>query len=59
MEAPSRMDCDDRGDDQAEESQRGFLGMFSSRNGKPRGDAAVSLRTHEALLLLRNYEESG
>ena len=59
MEAPSRMDCDDRGDDQAEEGQRGFLGMFGSRIGKQRGDTAANLHTHEALLLLRNYEESG
>ena len=59
MEAPSRMDCDDRGDDRAEESQRGFLGMFASRNGKQRGETAANLHTHEALLLLQNYEESG
>ena len=59
MEAPSRMDSGDRENDQAEESQRGFLGMFGPRIGKPRGDAAPNLHTREALLLLQNYEESG
>jgi hypothetical protein len=41
------------------EGQRGFFGLLGSRIGKQRGDAAANLHTHEALLLLQNYEESG
>ncbi len=59
MDVPSRMDTGDRGDDSAEEGQRGFFGMIGSRIGKQRGDVAPNLHTREALLLLQNYEESG
>jgi len=59
MEAPLRVDSVDRGDDDVEDGQRGFFGMIGSRIGKQRGDAAANLHTHEALLLLQNYEESG
>ncbi|HEV2597230.1 EAL domain-containing protein [Sphingopyxis sp.] len=59
MDIPSRMDTGDRGDDSAEEGQRGFFGMIGSRIGKQRGDVAPNLHTREALLLLQNYEESG
>ncbi|MBO9698129.1 MAG: EAL domain-containing protein [Sphingopyxis sp.] len=58
MDVPSRMDTGDRGSE-GEEGQRGFFGLIGSRTGKPRGDAAANLPTREALLLLRNYEESG
>ena len=59
MDVPSRMDVSDRGDDEAEDGQRGFFGKIGSRIGKQRGDAAPNLHTREALLLLQNYEESG
>ena len=38
---------------------RGFLGKFGARAATPRPDVAPSIHTKEALLLLRNYEESG
>ena len=59
MDSPSRIDSGDRRDDEADGGQRGFFGLIGSRIGKQRGDAAANLRTHEALLLLQNYEESG
>ena len=59
MDGPSRIDSGDGGQEGADEAQRGFFGMLGSRIGKQRGEAAADLRTHEALLLLRNYEESG
>ncbi len=59
MDVPSRIDSGDRGHDDADEVQRGFFGLIGSRIGKQRGDAAANLHTHDALLLLRNYEESG
>src|SRR3546814_5314735 len=59
MDVPSRIDSGDRGQDDADEAQRGFFGLIGSRIGKQRGEAAASLHTHDALLLLRNYEESG
>lgn len=59
MEVPSRMEFGERGDDDVEDGQRGFFGMIGSRIGKPRGDGAANLGTREALLLLRNYEDSG
>src|SRR3990167_4282002 len=59
MDVPSRMDFGDRGEGDVDEGQRGFFGLLGSRIGKQRGDAAANLHTHEALLLLQNYEESG
>src|SRR3546814_13056893 len=59
MDVPSRIDSGDRGQDDADEAQRGFFGLIGSRIGKQRGEAAANLHTHDALLLLRNYEESG
>ena len=59
MDVPSRMDFGERGDDEADEGQRGFFGLLGSRIGKQRSDTAANLHTHEALLLLQNYEESG
>lgn len=59
MDSPSRIDSGDRRDDEADEGQRGFFGLIGSRIGKQRGDTAPNLHTHEALLLLQNYEESG
>ncbi len=59
MDVPSRMDSGERGDDEADEGQRGFFGLLGSRIGKQRSDTAANLHTHEALLLLQNYEESG
>ena len=46
MEVPSRMDFGDRGNDDAEESQRGFFGLLGSRIGKQCGDAAPNLHHH-------------
>ena len=59
MDVPSRMESGDRGQEDIDEAHRGFFGMLGSRIGKQRGDAAANLHTHDALLLLRNYEESG
>ena len=59
MDVPSRIDSGDRGQDDADEAQRGFFGKLGSRIGKQRGEAAAILHTRDALLLLRNYEESG
>ncbi|WP_447929533.1 EAL domain-containing protein [Sphingopyxis fribergensis] len=59
MDVPSRIGFGERGDDEAGEGQRGFFGLLGTRTGKPRGDIAANLHTHEALLLLQNYEESG
>jgi diguanylate cyclase (GGDEF)-like protein/PAS domain S-box-containing protein len=59
MDGLSRIDSGDRGQDDAGEAQRGFFGMIGSRIGKQHGKAAANLNAHEALLLLRNYEESG
>ena len=59
MDVPSRMSSSERGDDDVGEGQRGFFGLLGARAGKPRGDSAANLHTHEALLLLQNYEESG
>ena len=38
---------------------RGFLGKIGARMAAPRAEAAPSIQTREALLLLQNYEESG
>ncbi|HET6524183.1 EAL domain-containing protein [Sphingopyxis sp.] len=59
MDVPSRIDSGDRGKGDTDEAQRGFFGKIGSRIGKQRGEAAANLHTHDALLLLRNYEESG
>ena len=59
MDGPSRIDSGDGGQEDVDEAQRGFFGMLGSRIGKQRGEAASILHTHDALLLLRNYEDSG
>ena len=59
MDGPSQISSGEREGDEADEGQRGFFGLLGSRIGKQRGDPAENLRTHEALLLLQNYEESG
>ncbi|QCB55970.1 EAL domain-containing protein [Sphingopyxis sp. PAMC25046] len=59
MDVPSRIDSGYRGQEDTEEGQRGFFGKIGSRIGKQRGEAAANLHMHDALMLLRNYEESG
>ncbi|MFC3785578.1 diguanylate cyclase (GGDEF)-like protein/PAS domain S-box-containing protein [Sphingopyxis italica] len=59
MDGPSRIDSGDGGQEDVDEAQRGFFGMLGSRIGKQRGEAASILHTRDALLLLRNYEDSG
>src|SRR3546814_5469335 len=56
---PSRIDADGQGEAVHDETQRGLLGRIGSRIGKVRGPVPAALQTREALLLLRNYEESG
>ena len=58
MEMPARIDSDDQGDVTADAGQRSFFGKLGSRMAW-RGDAAPNLQTHDALLLLQNYEDSG
>jgi len=59
MDMPSRIDADGRGAAANDETQRGLLGRIGSRIGKVRESAPAALQTREAMLLLRNYEESG
>ncbi|MBB5705828.1 diguanylate cyclase (GGDEF)-like protein/PAS domain S-box-containing protein [Sphingopyxis panaciterrulae] len=59
MDMPSRIDADGQGEAVHDETQRGLLGRIGSRIGKVRGPVPAALQTREALLLLRNYEESG
>src|SRR3546814_12112585 len=57
MDISSRMDADGLGDAANEGTQRGLFGRIGSRIGT--GRAADARPPREALLLLRNYEESG
>ena len=59
MDMPSQIDF--ASDNAATgEGQRRFLGKFGSRMGRQRGEeSAPGPHTREAVLLLRNYEESG
>ncbi|WP_432768226.1 MAG: EAL domain-containing protein [Sphingopyxis sp.] len=58
MDMPARIESDAPGGDVAAgDGQRGFLGKLGARMGK-RGAAPANLDTREALLLVRNYEES-
>ncbi len=59
MDMPSRIEFVEPAEHSAEEGQRGFFGLIGTRRRKPGTDAAAELQTREALLLLRNYEESG
>ncbi|MEQ8309229.1 MAG: EAL domain-containing protein [Sphingopyxis sp.] len=59
MDMPSRIECVEPTEHGADESQRGFFGLIGTRRRKPGTDAAAEMQTREALLLLRNYEESG
>ncbi|WP_447760491.1 putative bifunctional diguanylate cyclase/phosphodiesterase [Sphingopyxis panaciterrae] len=58
MEMPARIDSDDVGDVAADAASLGFFGKLGSRIAGQRV-ATPKLPTHEALLLLQNYEESG
>ncbi|NIJ35378.1 diguanylate cyclase (GGDEF)-like protein/PAS domain S-box-containing protein [Sphingopyxis panaciterrae] len=58
MEMPARIESGDGGDVAADAVSRGFFGKLGSRIAGQRV-GAPSLATHEALLLLQNYEESG
>ncbi|WP_411340700.1 EAL domain-containing protein [Sphingopyxis sp. J-6] len=58
MEMPARIESDDGGDVANESVSRGFFGKLGARKAS-QGAATATLPTHEALLLLRNYEESG
>src|SRR3546814_17298073 len=57
MDISSRMDADGLGDAANEGTQRGLFGRIGSRIGT--GRAADARPPREALLLLRNSEESG
>ena len=59
MDMPSRIETDGPSGHDVEEGQRGFFGLIGARKSRLRTDSAADLQTREALLLLRNYEESG
>ena len=59
MDMPSRIETDAPSGHDVEEGQRGFFGLIGARKSRLRTDSAADLQTREALLLLRNYEESG
>ena len=60
MDMPSGIDDSDRDSSAANEGARGFFGKLGARKARPQADAAplANLDTREALLLLRNFEES-
>ena len=58
MEMPSRIDASDPVEVAEEGGQRGFFGKLGSRMARGRVDSVPALDTREALLLLKNYEES-
>ena len=59
-QSSARMRADDPADAGAAAGQRGFLGKLGSRLGGQRAETPLpGLHTREAVLLLRNYEDSG
>jgi diguanylate cyclase (GGDEF)-like protein/PAS domain S-box-containing protein len=58
MEMPARIESDDGEDVAADAGTLGFFGKLGSRIAGQRV-VVPNLATHEALLLLQNYEESG
>ncbi|MDZ3830228.1 MAG: EAL domain-containing protein [Sphingopyxis sp.] len=59
MDMSARFEREGGGDMEAAEGPKGFLGKLGSRMTRARGDELPNLPTREAMLLLRNYEESG